>query len=49
MSRYLLPTLAACVLTVIRPASNLVPLYEAFAVKLGDRMYRADPVRARIW
>jgi len=36
-------------LRVIGPVSNMVPFYEAFGVKPGDRMYRADSVRAAIW
>jgi putative endopeptidase len=27
----------------------LVPFYEAFDIKPGDQMYRADDVRAKIW
>jgi len=34
---------------VIGPATNLVPFYEAFGVRQGDKMYRADSVRVRIW
>jgi predicted metalloendopeptidase len=34
---------------VIGPVSNMVPFYEAYAVKPGDRMYRADSVRVQIW
>jgi len=36
-------------LRVIGPASNMVPFYDAYAVKPGDRMYRADSVRVQIW
>jgi len=28
---------------------GMVPFYEAFGVKPGDRMYRADSVRVQIW
>ena len=31
------------------PLSNLASFYEAFGVKEGDRMYRPDSERARIW
>jgi len=34
---------------VIGPVSNMVPFYEAYGVKPGDRMYRADSVRVQIW
>ena len=34
---------------VIGPVSNMVPFYEAYSVKPGDRMYRADSVRVQIW
>ena len=36
-------------LRVTGPASNLTPFYDAFGVKPGDRMYRADSVRVSIW
>jgi putative endopeptidase len=36
-------------LRVIGPVSNMPPFYEAFGVKPGDRMYRADSVRVSIW
>ena len=36
-------------LRVIGPASNLMPFYEAYGVKAGDRMFRADSVRVKIW
>ncbi len=31
------------------PLSDFPPFYEAFGVKPGDPMYRADSVRAKIW
>ncbi|MBO9637407.1 MAG: hypothetical protein J7576_04495, partial [Siphonobacter aquaeclarae] len=31
------------------PLSNFEPFYEAFGVKPGDKMYRGNEVRARIW
>jgi putative endopeptidase len=34
---------------VIGPVSNLEAFYQVFGVKPGDRMYRADSVRVRIW
>jgi putative endopeptidase len=34
---------------VIGAVSNMVPFYEAYGVKPGDRMYRADSVRVQIW
>jgi putative endopeptidase len=34
---------------VIGPVSNMVPFYEAYGVRPGDRMYRADSVRVQIW
>ena len=34
---------------VIGPASNQAQFYEAFGVKPGDRMYRAETERAKIW
>jgi putative endopeptidase len=36
-------------LRVIGPASNLPAFYEAFGVRPGDAMYRADSVRVEIW
>lgn len=36
-------------LRVTGPVSNMVPFYEAYGVKPGDAMYRADDVRVRIW
>lgn len=36
-------------LRVTGPASNLPQFYEAFGVKPGDRMYRADSARVRVW
>jgi putative endopeptidase len=36
-------------LRVIGPASNMVPFYQAYGVRPGDRMYRADSVRVAIW
>ena len=36
-------------LRVIGPVANLVPFYQAFGVRPGDRMYRADSVRVSIW
>jgi putative endopeptidase len=36
-------------LRVTGPVSNSVPFYDAYGVKPGDRMYRADSVRVRIW
>jgi len=36
-------------LRAVGPMSNLTPFYEAYGVKPGDRMYRADSVRVRIW
>ena len=36
-------------LRVIGPVTNMVPFYEAFGVKPGDKMYRADSVRVQIW
>jgi len=36
-------------LRVIGPVSNLPQFYEAYGVKPGDRMYRADSVRVQIW
>ena len=34
---------------VIGPVSNMVPFYDAYGVKPGDRMYRSDSVRVQIW
>lgn len=31
------------------PLSNMLEFYKAFNVKPGDKMYRADSVRAKIW
>ena len=31
------------------PLANLPEFYEAFNVKNGDKMYRADSVRVKIW
>jgi putative endopeptidase len=36
-------------LRVIGPVSNQVPFYEAYGVKPGDKMFRADSVRVKIW
>ena len=36
-------------LRVIGPVSNMPEFYEAFGVKPGDPMYRADDVRVKIW
>ncbi len=36
-------------LRVIGPVSNLPEFYAAYGAKPGDRMYRADSVRVRIW
>jgi putative endopeptidase len=36
-------------LRVIGPVTNMVPFYEAFGVKPGDRMYRSDADRVQIW
>ncbi len=36
-------------LRVTGPVSNLPQFYQAFGVKPGDAMYRADSVRVRIW
>jgi putative endopeptidase len=36
-------------LRVDGPVSNLPQFYAAFGVRPGDRMYRADSVRVRIW
>jgi putative endopeptidase len=31
------------------PLTNMLPFYAAFGVKPGDKMYRADSVRVKIW
>jgi putative endopeptidase len=36
-------------LRVVGPVTNLPQFYQAYAVKSGDRMYREDSVRVRIW
>jgi putative endopeptidase len=36
-------------LRVNGPVSNMVPFYEAFGVRPGDRMYRPDSARVQIW
>ena len=36
-------------LRVIGPASNLTSFYQAYGVKPGDKMFRADSVRVSIW
>jgi putative endopeptidase len=36
-------------LRVIGPVSNMVPFYEAYGVRPGDKMYRPDSARVRIW
>jgi putative endopeptidase len=36
-------------LRVSGPVSNLPQFYEAYGVKPGDRMFRADSVRVKIW
>lgn len=36
-------------LRITGPASNLPEFYRAYGVRPGDRMYRADSVRVRIW
>jgi len=36
-------------LRVIGPCSNMPAFYEAYGVKPGDPMYRADDVRVKIW
>ncbi len=36
-------------LRVTGPVSNLPQFYEAYGVRPGDRMYRADSVRVKIW
>ena len=34
---------------VIGPLSNVEEFYKAFDVKKGDKMYREDSVRVKIW
>ncbi|MFL5501526.1 MAG: M13-type metalloendopeptidase [Gemmatimonadaceae bacterium] len=34
---------------VLGPISNVPEFYQAFGVKPGDAMYRADSVRVQIW
>jgi putative endopeptidase len=36
-------------LRVTGPVTNMVPFYEAFGIKPGDKMYRGDDVRVKIW
>jgi putative endopeptidase len=36
-------------LRVIGPVTNMVPFYDAFGVKPGDKMYRSDANRVQIW
>ena len=36
-------------LRVIGPVTNLPEFYDAFGVRPGDGMYRAEPVRVQIW
>jgi putative endopeptidase len=36
-------------LRVIGPASNLTEFYQAYSVKPGDKMFREDSVRVKIW
>jgi putative endopeptidase len=36
-------------LRVTGPVTNLIPFYEAFGIKPGDKMYRADDARVKIW
>ena len=36
-------------LRVTGPVTNMVPFYNAFGVKPGDKMYRGDDVRVKIW
>lgn len=31
------------------PLSNFPPFYQAFGVKAGDKMFRADSIRANVW
>ena len=40
---------APAFLRVNGPMSNIPEFYEAFNVKAGDKMYRADSIRVRIW
>ena len=34
---------------VIGPLSNIPEFYTAFNIKTGDKMYRNDKIRVRIW
>jgi putative endopeptidase len=36
-------------LRVTGPVTNMVPFYDAFGIKPGDKMYRADDARVKIW
>jgi putative endopeptidase len=36
-------------LRVTGPVSNMLPFYDAYGVRPGDKMYRADDVRVKIW
>ncbi|MGH7616993.1 MAG: M13 family metallopeptidase, partial [Gemmatimonadaceae bacterium] len=36
-------------LRTIGPVTNMVPFYQAFGVKPGDKMYRPDSIRVRVW
>ena len=36
-------------LRVVGPVTNLTQFYDAYGVEPGDRMFRADSVRVRIW
>ncbi len=36
-------------LRVVGPVTNMEPFYEAFGVKPGDRMYRSDADRVKVW
>lgn len=36
-------------LRVTGPVTNMVPFYQAFGVRPGDKMYRGDSIRVRIW
>ena len=36
-------------LRVIGPFSNVPEFYDAFGIKEGDKMWRADSVRVKIW
>jgi putative endopeptidase len=31
------------------PAINLTPFYDAFGVKLGDKMYKSPIERVKVW